>query len=360
MKPQSLQDAIKAAALKNQTNRQKTGWKEPVVKQHKITAEDLKAAASPKAALLAPAAYAAPPPQQFSQELQREKAAWAAQRDALLTEMKTLRELVTSQTSQLESFRRDLKTVSSLAETVSSQGKELMALRQDLSAAAMTSQGTSSRSSSRALSPPPPTATAVSPPKSPKTPSRTLMSMLSPKRNSNVAAVASESSNMTTTTTTSKQSSPSPTTAAANLYPSTTPKTPTTPRSKKKAAAALPNLKPHSAATMAEAQRRDKELKEFIKNKTGGLPYTYKSMSIQEYQAVDPGADNDDPTKHIVLFDHRCYVPAKLRAATLAYYVQHNPYDAATALQQHCIWPNCVEDLHEFRTTGKQASSGSK
>lgn len=44
MKPQSLQDAIKANALKKATARQNGGWKEPVVKVHKVTADDLKRA----------------------------------------------------------------------------------------------------------------------------------------------------------------------------------------------------------------------------------------------------------------------------------------------------------------------------
>ena len=41
MKPQSLQDAIKAQALRREKARQSEGWKEPVVKQHKVSAEDL-------------------------------------------------------------------------------------------------------------------------------------------------------------------------------------------------------------------------------------------------------------------------------------------------------------------------------
>jgi hypothetical protein len=41
MKPQSLQDAIKAQALRKEKARQSGGWKEPVVKQHKVTAEEL-------------------------------------------------------------------------------------------------------------------------------------------------------------------------------------------------------------------------------------------------------------------------------------------------------------------------------
>jgi regulator of replication initiation timing len=41
MKPQSLQDAIKANALLREKARQSSGWKEPVVKQHKVSAEDM-------------------------------------------------------------------------------------------------------------------------------------------------------------------------------------------------------------------------------------------------------------------------------------------------------------------------------
>jgi hypothetical protein len=42
MKPQSLQDAIKSAAMKKKTRIQSGGWKEPNVKQVKVTAADMK------------------------------------------------------------------------------------------------------------------------------------------------------------------------------------------------------------------------------------------------------------------------------------------------------------------------------
>jgi hypothetical protein len=42
MKPQSLQDAIKSAAMKKKTRIQSGGWKEPKVKQVKVTAADMK------------------------------------------------------------------------------------------------------------------------------------------------------------------------------------------------------------------------------------------------------------------------------------------------------------------------------
>jgi hypothetical protein len=57
MKPQSLQDAIKAQALRREKARQTGGWKEPVVKQHKVTADDL--VKSPSRRVLSP--LAAPP-----------------------------------------------------------------------------------------------------------------------------------------------------------------------------------------------------------------------------------------------------------------------------------------------------------
>lgn len=41
MKPQSLQDAIKAQALRREKARESGGWKEPVIKQHKVSADDL-------------------------------------------------------------------------------------------------------------------------------------------------------------------------------------------------------------------------------------------------------------------------------------------------------------------------------
>jgi hypothetical protein len=59
MKPQSLQDAIKAQALRKERARQSEGWKEPIVKQHKITADDLvKSPRRTQAPLAAPPLYA--------------------------------------------------------------------------------------------------------------------------------------------------------------------------------------------------------------------------------------------------------------------------------------------------------------
>jgi hypothetical protein len=61
MKPQSLQDAIKANALKKAQARQSGGWKEPVVKVHKVTAEDMKRS-TPAAATSSIPAGGAPAP----------------------------------------------------------------------------------------------------------------------------------------------------------------------------------------------------------------------------------------------------------------------------------------------------------
>jgi myosin heavy subunit len=46
MKPQSLQDAIKAAAAKKRSKVEQGGWREPEVKAHKVTAEEFQAAKS--------------------------------------------------------------------------------------------------------------------------------------------------------------------------------------------------------------------------------------------------------------------------------------------------------------------------
>jgi hypothetical protein len=59
MKPQSLQEAIKANALKKATARQNGGWKEPVVKVHKVTAADMKQS-TPAAAMTSGGIHGAP------------------------------------------------------------------------------------------------------------------------------------------------------------------------------------------------------------------------------------------------------------------------------------------------------------
>ena len=45
MKPQALQEAIKAQALRKAKSRENKGWKEPVVKKHQVTAEEMKGSA---------------------------------------------------------------------------------------------------------------------------------------------------------------------------------------------------------------------------------------------------------------------------------------------------------------------------
>ena len=72
MKPQSLQDAIKAQALRKEKARQSEGWKEPYVKKYEITAADLVKSPTrqPQAPPAAPPLYASAPLGNNNQELE--------------------------------------------------------------------------------------------------------------------------------------------------------------------------------------------------------------------------------------------------------------------------------------------------
>lgn len=59
MKPQSLQDAIKAAATKKKSKIAQGGWKEPAIKQHKLSADEFKNIKKPQSPVSV-SAYAPP------------------------------------------------------------------------------------------------------------------------------------------------------------------------------------------------------------------------------------------------------------------------------------------------------------
>jgi len=113
MKPQALQDAIKAAALKKRTNVEKGQWKEPVVKKHQMTAQEFQEAKSKKPQVpLSPTTVTASfgpssagVSNELLQSLQRERLEFQKEKQALLDEMRTLRKELTA--SQLSNAGKD-------------------------------------------------------------------------------------------------------------------------------------------------------------------------------------------------------------------------------------------------------------
>jgi DNA repair exonuclease SbcCD ATPase subunit len=113
MKPQSLQDAIKAKALRKEQVRQENGWKEPYVKKYEITAADLvksspaqaPALASPMYATSAPAVLPTPDVSAIKKMMQDMQSELKQQRmdiAALQKENKELKEALQSVQQQLQ------------------------------------------------------------------------------------------------------------------------------------------------------------------------------------------------------------------------------------------------------------------
>jgi len=125
MKAQSLQDAIKAKARDRQKKFEKGEWKEPVVKQHKITAADMKAGprVQSPAAFAAPMAYAAAPPMN----------------NAELTAIK--HQMTNKLLPMVEEMSKEIKQQRSDISALQKENKELRALMQ--SQAKTTNQETS-------------------------------------------------------------------------------------------------------------------------------------------------------------------------------------------------------------------------
>lgn len=108
MKPQSLQDEIKAKAMRREKLRESGGWKEPVVKKYQVTAEDMvKSPRRAQSPVAAPPLYASAPVnnhelssikmliEQMQTELKRQR----TDITALQEENRELRETVRSQQS---------------------------------------------------------------------------------------------------------------------------------------------------------------------------------------------------------------------------------------------------------------------
>ena len=113
MKAQSLQDAIKAKARDRQKKFEKGEWKEPVVKQHKVTAADMKAGhgVQSPAAVAAPMAYAAAPPMNNA-------------------ELTAIKNMTAKLLPKVEEMSKEIKQQRSDISALQKENKELKALMQ--------------------------------------------------------------------------------------------------------------------------------------------------------------------------------------------------------------------------------------
>jgi hypothetical protein len=85
--------------------------------------------------------------------------------------------------------------------------------------------------------------------------------------------------------------------------------------------------------------RKDKSLRDFMKsNSSAGLPYTAKQTSIEILEG-----------HKLVYFSKRVYIPSKLRASTMKFYVATYGRDQAVSnLSKYCIWPGMESDCEAY------------
>ncbi|GAX11780.1 hypothetical protein FisN_7Lh162 [Fistulifera solaris] len=392
MKPQALQDAIKGLALKKQ---EKGEWKDPYVKKYTITKEDYLREKQRSNSMVArsleePASALPADPLMLTQmralleQMQAEKYDWTKERDSLMNEMDQVRAQmktrIVASTSNADNNNTSAAGVSSLRTEVyglkqelerlqKSHANETEALRQELTSVKYSASSTPSSSNSdnskseietlrRELQSLRSVAREVN---ELKDEIAKLKAKASTARNGSgggdIDDLKGELSQLKTKVVSSndimddlrkeiaelkgaeatRPSTPSRTKASVDLQNSLK-----SPLKRGKEKSTLPSCKPHSVQELSDRQRKDKILKEYLLSKTG-LPFSYKSMSIPDYQ------NEEGETKHLVCFDNRLYIPKKLRDATMEYYVQHHPYDSYTAMERHCIWPDCEEEMKEYK-----------
>jgi hypothetical protein len=222
MKPQSLQDAIKDAALKNRTRRESGGWQEPLIKKHQISAEEFS-----KGKTLQTPMTMVPQPSYSSggvgsneivQKLDRERNEFKKERDILLTEMKGHRE-------EMEQMRQEMNENRSEMEELR---KNMVKMRRDMT------EEKQSRTSSPVKAPSSPIKMQSSSAKAPFSPAK----------------------------------SPAKGPAKAPFSPV------------KGTVKSAPLPPPYTTEELFECQRSDDSLREFMQSKTG-LPYKTKHMSIE-------------------------------------------------------------------------------
>lgn len=138
MKPQALQDAIKAAALKKRTKVESKGWKEPVVKKHQISAEEF-AQAKSRRPQAPPAATAASPYSSLQQggggagaagadvlrKIEQQRREFQEEKDAIIAEMRSHRREMVDYKSCLSEVKKEVEDLKKLVWDLRAENKAL-------------------------------------------------------------------------------------------------------------------------------------------------------------------------------------------------------------------------------------------
>jgi len=297
MKPQSLQDAIKAQALARAKKVERGEWKEPVVKEHKLTAEDLKA--SPKVSAPATAApmYAAVP-----------------MNNAEVTAIKNL--MQAKLLPLVEGMSRELKGQNSTISALQHENKEMRErFQQQANAVSNLKQDNNELKEMLKLQ-----MSAIS---AMQRENKELKELIKEQANNAERAAYSTSDPMT----------PVAPSKPGVVYPMS-PYVASPPVSPSKKVKPPASLEPHSPETLLEQQRKDKALRHFMKTKEGLFDTKYMSL-----RAVDGG--------NLVMFKKKVYVPEKLRAKTIEYYKNEHDEEskALEVLRKNCCWPDLEKDF---------------
>jgi len=300
MKPQSLQDAIKAQALAKAKKREKGEWKEPVVKQHKVTAEDLKV--SPKVqspAAAAPMYATAAVPPMNNADVTAIKNMMQAKLlplvEGLSAELKQQKSAVSSLQEENKDLSNSLERQNATINSLKQENQELKNMIKEQSASILSAL---------------------------REDNNELKALLKDQAKKGERMVLSAAPPVTPVTV----SKPSVTAPMSPFYSSPPP----SPSKKVKPPA---SLEPHGAEDLLANQRKDKALRHFMKTKEGLFDPKY--MSLRE---VDGG--------NLVLFKKKIYIPEKLRAETIEYYrSEHSESEALEKMRKNCCWPDMEKDF---------------
>jgi len=137
MKPQSLQDAIKAAAAKKKSK----AWKEPPVKKHQMTAEEFlqeKQSRRGGGGIVAPQSPAsvvtpmgggggmsASAGQEILRKIEREREAFQKEKQSILNEMALHKKEMTSNKSEMSQMKKEVEGLKKLVHDLHAENKAL-------------------------------------------------------------------------------------------------------------------------------------------------------------------------------------------------------------------------------------------
>lgn len=376
MKPQFLQDAIKANAMKKIQNREKGEWKEPVVKCHKMTAEEFKAAKQlekPRS-FMAPGALPAacssgPDPQtmKLMETLQSEM-------KLLRTENGTLKQDIAKSNEEISALWNDINYCSEENRKVRQEFAKLneeykasmTAFRTKL--ASVEQQQSPTRSVQRQSSDNSTTKLAgfeasMNMMKSEIKKLRSDMLKMKEdmvslqKENKNLkeevkyrelsSNTSSAIANKTITSPKKKNTDDVKKDSTPTISKATTVTATKNDADKKKSTDKTTDdkvdihIEPFTPEKLQYHQRKDDVFQKYIKTKEGLYPM--KKMSI-----------HDVGSSTIVCFKNRVYIPEKLREKTIQHYQKaYSTSMYQDKIQEYCIWPNMERDIL-MATTNRQ------